>query len=74
LKLEVLREVVGGGHSGGQAGKVIYCYYCKETGHTKYNCLLLQEKQQPQFRSTHIAKTEEDQFDSRSYIADGVQG
>ena len=29
--------------------EVIYCYYCKELSHTKYNCPLLQEKQQQQF-------------------------
>ena len=54
----------GGNHSGGQ-GEVIYCYYCKESGHTKYNCPLLQQKQQ-QFQSAHIATAQEQQFNSKS--------
>jgi len=33
----------GSGRSGGH-GEVIYCYYCNEPDHTKYNCSLLQGK------------------------------
>jgi len=36
-----------GGCSGGR-GEVNYCYYCKKLGHNKYNCPLLQGKQQQQ--------------------------
>ena len=34
-----------GGHSRGRVEEVIYYHYCKEPGHTKYNCSLLQGKQ-----------------------------
>ena len=44
----------GGGRSGGRGEEVIY-YYCKEPGHTRYNCPLLQVKQQQQFRSADVA-------------------
>ena len=50
--------------------EVIYCYYCKESGHTKYNCPLLQEKQQQSFQSADVAATYEEQSDSRSFISE----
>ena len=55
-----------GGRSGRPGGEVIYCYYYKESTHTKYNCPLLQENQQ-QFQPAHIA-TPQEQSDSRSSI------
>ena len=57
----------GGGCSGGRAKRVIYCYYCKESYHTKHNCPLLQGKQQL-FRSAHVSIAQEEQFDTRSCV------
>ena len=41
-------------------GEVIYCHYCKEPSHTKYNCPLLEGKQQQLFRSTNVVTTQEE--------------
>jgi len=46
-------------------------YYCKEQGHTKYNCPLLQEKQQ-QIRSAHVAMTKEEQSDSKVMLEKNI--
>ena len=59
-----------GDRSGGRE-KVIYCYYCNDTDHTKYNCPLLQKKQQQQsFRSAHVATTHEEQSDSTNFVSE----
>ena len=61
------------GHSGGRVKEVIYCYYCKESGHTKYNCSLLQGKQQS-FRSANVSTSQEtsqeEQSDSNSCVSE----
>ena len=63
------RGCSGGGRSRGRVGEMIYCYYCKEVGHTKYNCQLLQGKQQL-FRFAHLATIQKEQSNSRSCVSE----
>ena len=44
----------GGPQRGREDGSVVYCYYCKEPGHTKYQCPPLKEKPA---RGAHVSAT-----------------